>query len=256
MLTIDASHVQRLIQIESQVHYGELPPPGCDPYVCVLRNSHIVLSAPHGARTFRCNEKEIWHEEDEYTAGMALLLSELCQTSVIATIWRTEESDPNEHDEMRSAYKRALRHLVKRSNSSATWLLDLHGASEDSKFMAITQKVDLGRGNDSKKYYLPADAYQMLVSFIENGLGKGNVDRVKKSGFPAGDEGRIAAFAHNELGLSSIQIEMKPSVRIPMRRIDSSTYGKVSLNPVDQKDIIAMLQALVNFIEYLKNTTR
>ena len=156
MITIDISHVQRLIQIESQVHYGELPPTGCEPYVCIRRNSPVVLSAPHGARTFRNNQSEIWHEEDEYTAGMALLLSELCQTSVVATIWRTEESDPNEHGESRSSYKRALRHLVETDNPRPVYLVDLHGESENSNRLAAAQKVDMGLGRNSD-YMLPRD---------------------------------------------------------------------------------------------------
>jgi hypothetical protein len=250
MLTIEASHIQRLIEIESQVHYGELPPPSIDPYVCILRNSPIVLSAPHGARTFRNNTSEIWHEEDEFTAGMALLLSELCSTSVIATIWRTGESDPNEHGETRSAYKRALRRLTDISQPKPAWLIDLHGASEGSDRMADTQKVDLGTGK--KHDYLPVKVNQDLKEKLENRLGKGSTVRNNNLGWDAGDEHRMAAFAHNVLGLSSVQIEMKPSVRIPLRRIDASMYSKTGPYSADHKDVIAMLQALVDFIEFLK----
>jgi hypothetical protein len=255
MLTINASHIQRLIEIEAQVHYGELPPPGINPFVYILRDSPIVLSAPHGARTFRNNATEIWHEEDEYTAGMALLLSELCQTSVIATIWRTEESDPNEHGEKRSTYKNILRHLVQVSSLKPAWLIDLHGASEDSNRMADMQKVDLGTGK--KCDYLPVELHHALKETLEKRLDKGATDRNGKPGFDADDEHRIAAFAHKILHLSSVQIEMKPSVRIPLRRIDASMYSKSEGKfsgpySADQKEVIALLQALVDFIEYLK----
>lgn len=255
MPTIDASHLQQLIQMESQVHYGELPPPGVEPFVCILRNSPIVLSAPHGARTFRNNTTEIWHEEDEYTAGMALLLSELCQTSVIATVWRTEESDPNEHGETRSAYKRALRHLVELSNPKPTYLIDLHGAGEDSNRIAITQKIDLGVGRRAE--YLPPNESRALKEILEKGLGKGSTERNGKPGWDAENENRISAFAHNVLGLSAVQVEMKPSVRIPLRRIDASMYSKLGSKfsgpcSAEQKDVIAMLQALVDFIEFIK----
>ena len=254
MLTINASHIQRLIEIEAQVHYGELPPPGINPFVYFLRDSPIVLSAPHGARTFRNNATEIWHEEDEYTAGMALLLSELCQTSVIATIWRTEESDPNEHGEKRSTYKNILRHLVQVSSLKPAWLIDLHGASEDSSKMADSQKVDLGTGKRNE--YLPIEIKQMLKDLLEKRLGKGATERHDKSGWDANNENRVAAYVYG-LGLSSIQIEMKPSIRVPLRRIDASMFSKANAKysgsySADHKDVIAMLQALVDFIEYLK----
>jgi hypothetical protein len=255
MVTIDPSHIQRLIEIEKQVHYGELPPPGRDPFVCISRNSSVLLSAPHGAQTFRNNATEIWHEEDEYTAGMALLLSDLCHTLVIATVWRTEASDPNEHGENRSAYKQALRHLADTSNPRPAWLIDLHGASEVSDRMADAQKVDLGTGKNND--YLPAKVKCVLEEIMVKGLGERSTARNEKRGWDADGEHRIAAFAHNILGLSSVQIEMKASVRIPSRRIDTSMYCKAQTKfsgpySADQKDVIAMLQALIDFIEYLK----
>jgi hypothetical protein len=252
MPIIDTSIIHRLIEIEGQVHYGELPPPGVPPFVSVLRNSKIIISAPHGAITYRNNGTDLWHEEDEYTASIALLLSELCNTSVIASIWRTEESDPNEHDEKRSTYKQTLRHIV--DARKPLWLIDLHGAREDSPNLASTQKVDLGIGEKSE--YLPEGVNNFLINCIEKRLEKGVTSRVDKSGFPAGNEHRIAAFAKRKLDLSSVQLEMKPSVRIPLRRIDASMYSKVDAKysgpySAPQENVIAMLQALADFISYL-----
>lgn len=121
MTKLPESVIDQIIQIESGIHYAELPPPERAPFAVVKRESPIILSAPQGAITFRNNNDEIWHEEDEYTAGMALRISEICNTSVIATIWRTADSDPNEHGEVRSAYKQELRLLAKAS--SALWLM-------------------------------------------------------------------------------------------------------------------------------------
>jgi len=130
MTTLPENIIEKLIQIEEGIHYFESPELGQMPFVVIERESLVILSAPHGAMTFRNNHVETWHEEDEYTAGMALLLSEICNTSVIATTWRTEDSDPNEDDEDRSAYKRELRRLAQ--VVSARWVIDLHGAGEDS----------------------------------------------------------------------------------------------------------------------------
>ena len=43
-------------------------------------------------------------------------------------------------------------------------------------------------------------------------------------GFRAEGNNRLARFSCQALGLHSIQIEMKPSVRIPRRRENSSVY--------------------------------
>lgn len=254
MTIINQMHVQRLIQIESQIHYGELPPPGMQPFVSIQRNSPIILSAPHGARTFRNNNTEIWHEEDEYTAGMALLLSEICQTSVIATTWRTEESDPNEHGENRSGYKRALRQMVECGNPRPKWFIDLHGASQISPRMAENQKVDLGTGRNSA--YMDAAIKEILVKKLDERLSKGAADRAGEKGWDAEGEHRMASFAKT-LGLSSVQIEMKPGVRVASRRVDASMYQKNTAQggpyAAQPEQVIAMLQILVDFIANLKD---
>ena len=253
MITLSEQAIIQLIQIEAGIHYSELPPPERAPFVVVRRQSPIILSAPHGAITFRNNNDEIWHEEDEYTAGMALLLSEICETSVIATIWRTEDSDPNEHGDVRSAYKQELLRLVETTDTH--WLIDLHGAGEDSASLAREQKVDLGIGKDND--YLPKIAYKSLVDILERHLGKGVADRNGKNGFRAQNKNRIAAFVHQALDLNSVQIEMKPSVRVSQRRVDASMYGKdPSKNgepfSAPPQNVIGMMQSLVEFIEYLK----
>ena len=255
-MPILAEHlIEHLIQIEKSIHYNEFPPPERKPFVVIARESPIIFSAPHGAITFRFNNKEVWHEEDEYTAGMALLISELCNTSVIATIWRTEESDPNEHPLNRSSYKQELCQLVKQTK--ARWLIDLHGAGAKSNFLSDEQLVDLGIGIQLD--YLPHGVSQQLVTCIEQYLGKGATDRKGMRGFPASDPNRIAAFAHTYLSVSSVQVEMKPAVRVARRRVDATMYGKPLIEgggpyaaPANQ--VLGMMQALVNFIEYLKST--
>jgi len=252
MISLPETTLERLVQIESEVHYTELPPPDQVAFVALTRESQIILSAPHGALTFRNNRTEIWHEEDEYTAGLALLLSELCGTSVIATTYRTEGSDPNEHAEEQSPYKQQLRRMAEASH--ARWIIDLHGAGEDSPRLFDKQKVELGIG--SRDDYLPATAYQILVTILEKNLGAGAADRREKPGFRAEGPNRIAAFANQSLGLYSVQIEMKPSVRVVRRRVDSSmyrqntSYGGAYSAP--SQNILGMIQSLVEFIEYLK----
>ncbi len=249
-----ANHiVKRLIQIELGVHYGELPPPEHEPFVVIERNSPIVLSAPHGAITFRNDGKEVWHEEDEYTAGMALLLSEVCGTSVIATVWRTADSDPNHSPKERSGYKQAFDKLL--STRKIRWVIDLHGAKEKNDRLADSQSIDLGAGD--KNEYLPFGVYQILVQFIENYLGCGATDRKDRKGIRASTSETIAAFAHSFAGVSSLQLEIKPSVRVPLRRVDASMYKKEIKDgggpySAPSHQVLGMLQAITDFIEHLQ----
>jgi len=106
MIEITLRHINRLIEIESSVQYDKAPPNGEQPYIITNRQSPILISAPHGARTKRDNKDEFWHEEDEYTAGMARLLGEICGVSVIAMVARSDTYDPNYHDEKKSDYKK------------------------------------------------------------------------------------------------------------------------------------------------------
>lgn len=249
-----AEHViEKLIQIESGVHYSELPPPGREPFVLIDRQSPVIISAPHGAMTYRNNGGEIWHEEDEYTAGMALLLAELCKVSVIATIWRTADSDPNEHPIDRSGYKKKLHTLLEKGD--VHWLIDLHGSGEKSRYLDESQWIDLGLGRTND--YLPVEVAAYFRKRIDNYLRQGVTLRGNKNGFPASDPNRIAAFAKSYPSVHSVQVEMKPTVRIPRRRIDASMFAKsieegggpYSAPP---SHVISMMQAIVDFIDYLK----
>ncbi len=242
--------IERLMEIEAGVRYSQPPGPGESPFVVVRRNSAVILSAPHGAVTYRGNDKEEWHAEDEYTAGMALLLSELCGTSAVATTRLTSDSDPNEHDEMRSPYKQALRKLA--AETGARWVLDLHGAGLDYPGLAETQAVDLGVGAQVR--YLPQPVYDEFVRTLERNLWPGAADRQGHKGFPAKYRHRIAAFAHLELGLGAVQVEMKPTVRMPIRRLASDKTFRPR-NPAfvpSPARVRDMLRALAEFIGFLE----
>jgi len=251
MTTLPENIIEKLIQIEAGIHYFEFPEPGQMPFVVIERESPVILSAPHGAMTFRNNHTETWHEEDEYTAGMALLLSEICNTSVIATTWRTEDSDPNEHDEDRSLYKRELRRLAQAAD--AHWVIDLHGAGEDSPRLFEKQKVELGTG--SRDEYLPVEVHKVLVTILNKHLGKGVAYRNGRPGFRAEGSSRIAAFSSQSLGLHSVQIEMKPSVSVPLRRENSSAYQKSGPYSAPPQNVIGMMRSLVEFIRFLNTVT-
>ena len=240
MVAVSSEHLSELVRIESEVHYAVPPPDGTAPFVIVRRPSPVLLSAPHGAITYRGSAGETWHQEDDYTAGMALLLARLCGTSAMATVWRTGDSDPNYHREPRSAYKRALRALV--AEMRVQWVIDLHASADASLPACIL--VDLGTRQDLQS--LPQAQLERLNGLLEAALGPGTVSRDR---FPARREGRtITAFCHGVLGLHAVQVEMKSAVRAVVRRRDASAYAEWGPYRADPADVVGMMGALAAFV--------
>lgn len=242
-------HLQELIRIEKGVHYCFAPLHGRMPFILIERDSPILLSAPHGALTFRNSVKELWHEEDEYTAGMALFLADIFQTSVIATTWKTCDSDPNFHHEPRSSYKQEIRRLVKARGIK--YVIDLHGASDTTGNIPAGKLVDLGTRDHLNS--LESKLTDLLEQRINVNLD-GNF--VNRNGFPAKavkDSMSITAFSHHELKIQSVQIEMRPLVRIPERRIDSSAFAKGENLNSDAELVLSMIHGLGEFLLHLKS---
>ena len=246
-IAMDITHLDNLKEIESHIHYGEAPPPEQLPFVIVERNSPVLISAPHGSRTYRNDNQELWHEEDEYTAGIALLLSEYCGTSVIANIWRSDFCDPNAHAEERCAYKQALRKIVQEKR--ICWVLDLHGASEHNANLG--EALDLG--TRQAKQSMSIVRRNKLKEIIENSLGSRSVSIDK---IPAMDPNRIASFCQESLSIEAVQVEIKPSIRVAFRRTDASAYAKLGPFSAKPRKLLAMLQALTDFIQYLHQIAR
>jgi hypothetical protein len=208
--------------------------------VVVPRLSPVLLSAPHGAITHRNNARQVWHDEDDYTAGLALLLSELCGTSAIATIWRTEQSDPNYHRQAKSPYKRALKRLV--NEMGIRWVIDLHGAADTS--LPPHQLVDLGTRKNKRS--LPREQLDTLSALLESKLGR---DTVSHNIFAAQVDLRtITAYSHGVLGLHAVQVEMKSAVRVPLRRVDATAYALEGPFSARYQDVIGLMQALADFM--------
>jgi hypothetical protein len=247
MIEVNSAHITRLIAIESTVNYDSFPTARGESFIVINRNSPILVSAPHGARTYRNNRDGIWHEEDEYTAGMAMVLGEVCSVSVIATILKSKSSDPNYHDASNSDYKQKLREII--TTNKIKYVIDLHGAKKDSDFLAESQLVDLGLGN--RNDYLPEVVQKKLIELIEARLGNGVTDRHEKSGFPAAGGNTIAAFC-GRLNIHAVQIEMKPQLRIASRKPDASAFAREGNYKAPEETLIGMLQAITDFIEYLK----
>ena len=147
-----------------------------------------------------------------------------------------------------------MRRLATETN--ARWVIDLHGSGEDNPRLFEKQKVELGTGSHDE--YLPSDVSRTLITILNKYLGKDVAYRNGMPGFRAEGSNRIASFAYRELKLHSVQIEMKPSVRVPLRRTDSSAYQKKTMYggpySAPTKNVLGMMLALMEFIEYLKTS--
>jgi hypothetical protein len=240
--SVDAQ-IERLIQIESHVHYGEPPPPDVPPFVFIEHDSSVLVSAPHGTRTFRNNTAEKWHEEDEFTASMALLLAEQCGVSAIANIWRDDAHDPNFNGECK--YKEILKRIVSAKN--VRFVLDLHGAREDSDKLGAAL-VDLGTRKDN--HSLEVKHRDVLATKLRTNFGD---QAVSFDGFPADKLETITGYCQATLRIQAVQIEMKPSVRVPVRRTDASVYAKLGAYSAPPGNVWKVLGVLADFVRYLQS---
>jgi hypothetical protein len=187
--------------------------------------------------------QEDWHEEDEYTAGLALLLSELCGTSAIATIWRADYEDPNWHYASTSRYKREIQRLVE--VNGIRWVIDLHGMGETR--LAPPLLIDLGTRR--KKQSLPQRQIDELTRLLETHLGVGTVSY---NVYAASRKNRtITAYSQDTLSIRAVQVEMKPSVRVPFRRTDASSFAADGPFSASLEKVTGLMQALADFVEYL-----
>ncbi len=259
-ISLPVNTIDQLIQIEKGIHYTELPPPGRAPFVVVRRESPIILSAPHGAITFRNNNTEIWHEEDEYTAGMALLISEICGVSAIAMNWKCNDYDPNHTNIDDLPYKREIKKLI--DELSVQFVIDLHGAALYSPTLDNDQTIDIGIRQSNKE---DEPSFKLIhVEKLENFLYASESEFeptdfiIRRNKFPAAGPGTITSFASKQkipdtdIHVQAIQIEMKPQVRVVKRFESASLYKSCGIFTASSSSILHMLQSLVNFIEYLK----
>ena len=266
MPIIAPQHLTKLIELESQVHYHEPPPNDTETFVVVERSAPVILSAPHGAVTYRNSTRETWHDEDEYTAGFALLLGELCNVSVIATIWKNTQYDPNNTRRDGLPYHNAVRSLIRTHN--VRFVLDLHGASMTSKKLDPEQTIDLGyrqvRHKPSEhQAHSPSMEREHIIK-LEALLAEAGKQSdptsfvVDHNHFAALGPGTITTLAVNEKEpgngrpVQALQIEMKPPVRTLRRFPTASLYQTHGLYEANPACVRAMLQALADFIEHLK----
>ncbi|MEI7988602.1 MAG: hypothetical protein WCI88_06155 [Chloroflexota bacterium] len=257
MTQITPDHINRLITLESEIHYDKPPLYGL-PFRIIEHKSPVLISAPHGARTFRNNGEQVWHEEDEFTAGMALLLGEVCAVSVIATHRRNDVYDPN-YSDVNVPYKQAMGRLIEQQH--VRFVLDLHGAALNSTTLGV-QTIDLGLRQNGSENEPSMDLVHVtkLESLLLNteGAWDGDCFVVGRNKFPGAGKGTMTTFTASQKVegtdkyVQSFQIEMKPQVRVANRFPSATLYQSCGGYLARVENVIHMLQSLVDFIEYLK----
>jgi len=261
MPIVTAEHIHRLIQLESEIRYNQSPDAGKEPFIVIDQDSPLIISAPHGARTYRNKPGEAWHEEDEYTAGMALLLGELTGAAVIVTNCRNDGDDPNNNSDAGKPYKQALGRLIEQHH--VRFVIDLHGAGLQSGTLDPLQTIDLGLRLNSKNIY-PSMALAhvyYLESLLKNtkGLTDPACFVVNRNKYPGYGNGTIITFASaltvtgSEKKVQAIQIEMRPQVRVAQRFPGATKYKAEGPYQARPENVIHMLQSLVDFSNYLQN---
>ena len=260
MTTLTLTHIKKLVELEAQVQYDSFPPNGQVPYEVIDCTSSVLLSAPHGAKTFRQNDKEIWHEEDEYTAGMSLLIAEICGISAIVMKWKCRDYDPNYTNRDDLPYKKEVGKLI--NEKGVHYVIDLHGAALFSEKLDSDQTIDLG--TRQQKADDPPSINLAHVNYLEGLLGDvgGQCEAtnfvVRRNRFPASGPGTITTFAskhkipNTDVNVEAIQIEMKPQVRVAQRFPAATLYKSCGPFDANPTCVLHMLQSLANFVEYLK----
>lgn len=237
----------RLRKHEESVSYNS---PAFDghPFKLLPGAGKVMVSAPHGARSFRNTNNEVWHEEDEYTVGFSLLLHDLLNVPVIVSMFRNDVFDPNYHNP--NAYKDALSKFTE--ENQIRYVLDLHGAALQSKHLYKDQLVDLGAAGIPPKS-IDARSFSEVRTILERYLGKGSTERKDKEGFNADENNRtITNYLYNLGRVNSLQIEMKPQVRI-LERLESASlfksYGRYKAKPIQVKQALLALAEIIELLD-------
>lgn len=248
MIEITDAHIDRLIQLESENIYSAEIDDGRPNYRVIDRPSRVLLSAPHGSRTYRNNKFEKWHSEDGFTAGMCRLLAEVCGASAIVTVYPNFEYDPN-YSRFDVPYKSTIMQLIEKND--IRFVLDIHGASFHTDKMLAHEKIDLGYRSDKIDIDRSMRRVHIkeLVSLTRQFAGERYESdfQISHNRFAARRCYTITSFVHNlsvtysNPDVQALQIELKPHLRI-------------ARNADYRDNVKTMLQVLTNYIQYLETT--
>jgi len=157
----------------------------------------VLASAPHAVNHYREDRLKV---ADLYTGTLAMALH--ASTGCHAIVSSRTTVDPNWA--IGGPYKEEVGRIVR--ERGIRYVLDLHGSSDARPF-----DVDLGtmRGVSMSR----AAVSRIRELFLEAGFERVEIDH----SFPATHPGTVTSYAHRELGVQSIQIEIARAYRDPER---------------------------------------
>ena len=130
--------------------------------------------------------------------------------------------------------------------AGSRWVIDLHGPGETR--LPPPLLVDLGTRRERQS--LPQGQLEKLARLLGTRLGAG---RVSHNVYPASPKNRtVTAFSLDTLGIHAVQVEMKPSGRVPFRRSDASAFPAEGPFSAPPEKVTTLMRALADFVENLQ----
>jgi hypothetical protein len=228
--------IVHLVELENDILYQEYANGNQPEYAYIKGNIPILISAPHGAvHTREGNIKE----EDEYTAGLARLISNKTGAHVIY-LRRKSRTDPNADET--APYKQTLRQIVQ--ENKINFVLDLHGANKERNF-GIALGTMHGKSCSEKEKQIIVRTFEKY-GISETGLGLSRLDEDNQLPGEGNDRREpIVKFCHRNT-IPAAQIEINACLRIPKRREDASApYKNFKGDKTLIKSAIEALSAIV-----------
>lgn len=227
--------LQRLVELESKIEYRDSPPPGAAEFSYLPGEIPILLSAPHGAAHVRNGRLK---PEDEYTAGLCLLVAELTGAHVLYSHNRAP-CDPNWDRD--APYKHRLRAIL--SQDGLRCVVDVHGASPRHEFGLA---VGTMRGRSLPGLRAPLLASLRRCGFSESGRGLQRLDVDNRfTGAGGKRQETVTRFVWEELGVPAVQIEINAHLRIVTRLLNTPSATRFQGDPALIEHTIESLTALI-----------
>jgi len=216
------ANLDALIDFErTTIHYAESPPHPAEGIALRRGSRPVLFSAPHACRHKRGRR---WKQEDEYTATIAEWLHRLTGAHAM---YLTHSIDPDPHDDdSRNIYKKTLAGFVEQN--PVALVIDLHGIMGNRQF-----GIALGtmKGQSCTPYQTAVIECFEEVGFRRHTPHHLDTLAVNHPRYTGGlTMPTITRFAHQELGLAAVQIEINAWVRV-LERLPHATNAQENNAP-------------------------
>jgi hypothetical protein len=238
--------IEQLIALEADVRYQEPPTEDEPEFDYTQGKVPILLSAPHGAKHARIDQKTGKRkpkEEDEFTAGLARLVAEKSNAHVL---WLRRRSDQDPNNDLESRYKQFLCKILRQQG--IRFVLDVHGANSECGF-GIALGTSKGKSCKREIQNLIVDTLGEHGFDANEGLEQLAINLRKYS---ATGEGTITRYVSKQLKVPAAQFEINAHLRIPRRRPDASS--KEDFRSQDPALIEKTIETLIELVQVLTET--